>query len=779
MNKKDKNFIINSVLFIILINAIVIAHSSFKSSDLIAIAKWYGLTVGLTLVGLPICFKLFKNFIDKGYIFAKVLGFFIPGYLMWLLASLHILKFNTVTAYLCLLIVALIVYVPLIIKLIKSDNRKELVLGLKNKLQIFYRIEICFIVLLLLVCYLKAFYPDANSSEKYMDYGYMAVIDHSDYMPPKDSWLSGKTINYYYFGHYICTYTIKLSTVGVNYGYNFSLITLFLILFFANYSICFNLLSMNNSNKKKSLPLIGGLLGALAISVAGNFHYVVYKMIIPAYNTIFHLESDYIYSFYDSTRYIGHNPDTIDKALTEFPSFSAIVGDMHSHYVNLFFVSLLLAVLLTYLLNNRKLIENSSSETRKLATSKNVFNPVNILLGLLLGIMKMANYWDFPIYFVVVMMIFFISDLIIYKDLKNVLNMNIFRIIVLIIISSIASLPFTLNFIKMASKIAISPYRTKFYQLVILWGLPTFMVVCYLLVLVTRNLPKKVNKNTFIEIVRKQKVSDLYIIIVGICAIGLIIVPEIFYVVDIYFDGPVRFNTIFKFTYQSFVLFSICYGYILVKLCSDDDRWIKGIGKTLTILFLLTCCYGYTGAKEWFGDITHKDYYKSLDAREFLERSHLDYLDVTTLDNAQVVKYINKNVSKDAVVLEAGGESFSSDNQISTFTGRATLLGWNAHEWLWRSENSNFDHPNILIEREAAIDVLYHENDLEKVTKLIKKYNINYIVIGQTERHKYGGDDLILENEDLLLSLGKVVLETNKNKSLPTYLIKINKDLLK
>lgn len=772
MNKRDKDFIINSILFILLINAIVIAHNRFSSTDLSVISQWYVFTFLLTIVGLPVCFKLFRNFKDKGYIFSKVLGFLLPGYLMWILSSLHILKFNIVNSYICLVIILLIEYIPLIIKFIMNKSKKELISKFKNILQVFYRIEVFFLIVFLLASYLKAFYPDANSSEKYMDYGYMAIIDHSDYMPPNDLWLSGKKINYYYFGHYICTYAIKLSKVGVNYGYNLCLLTLFSVTFFAAFSICFNLMNYNNDKNKKNLPLASGLIGALAISVAGNFHYVVYNMIIPTFQIIFHLKTDYVYSFYDSTRYIGHYPDTPDDALTEFPSFSAIVGDMHSHYVNLFFVFLLLAILLVYYLNNKKIIESIEKE-KKISTSKNIVNSITIFLGLLLGIFKMTNYWDFPIYFVVVVIAFFVSDVSIYKGFKDVLKMTTFRILTLISISSIVSLPFTLEFIKMASKIAFVPFRTKLYQLLILWGLPIITILLYFIVLIKRNHPKKYDKKFLSNIVGMQNVSDIYIFVIGLCGIGLVIVPEILYVVDIYFDGPARFNTVFKFTYQSFVLFSLCFGYILIKLITDNNRFVKKTGKVLMILFLLTCCYGYTGAHQWFGEVTHKDYYKSLDAREFLGRDNLDYKGITTLDNERVVSYINSNASKDAIVLEAAGDSFSSDNQISTFTGRATLLGWNAHEWLWRSENSNFDQPQIIIDREEVVNTIYHSADYEKVTKLLKKYHVDYIVIGQVERHKYGMNDLRLENEDLLLSLGDVVVESNKNANAPTYLIKV------
>ena len=44
---------------------------------------------------------------------------------------------------------------------------------------------------------------------------------------------------------------------------------------------------------------------------------------------------------------------------------------------------------------------------------------------------------------------------------------------------------------------------------------------------------------------------------------GLILLPEIVYVKDIYSGDYKRANTMFKLTYQAFIMFGICFGYII------------------------------------------------------------------------------------------------------------------------------------------------------------------------------------------------------------------------
>ena len=51
------------------------------------------------------------------------------------------------------------------------------------------------------------------------------------------------------------------------------------------------------------------------MAFCGNFHYVIYGIILPIYNRIKGVY--YSYWFPDSTRYIGYNPDLPDKTIHE------------------------------------------------------------------------------------------------------------------------------------------------------------------------------------------------------------------------------------------------------------------------------------------------------------------------------------------------------------------------------------------------------------------------------------------------------------------------------
>ncbi len=766
MNTQDKNYLINMGLLLLFSIVIVFVHQNMDMISFNVAISWYFYLLIFTLVGFPLSYLLFRKFYDRGYVFAKVLGFLVPSYLMWCGASLHIFKFTYLNALLCVIAFGIISYLYLIITKMKKKNIDSFVSDISSKVKVFYRLEIIFLILFLLVAYVKGFNPDANSTEKYMDYGFMAVMSNTDYFPSMDMWLAGESINYYYFGHYILTFIAKVTRIDVSFGYNLSIVTLFVITLFESYIIGFNLVKKSTGNN--CLSYFGGIISSLGVNIAGNFHYVIFNLIYPMIYTIFHLPYNG-YSFWDSTRYIGYNPDTVDKVIHEFPNFSYILGDLHSHVIDIFLVLLLLGLLLSYLFNEVK------NDERIKASTIGIVSLNGIMLGLIIGMMKMTNFWDYPIYLVVIILFFFFHYLAKYQTIKDALLMLLYQVLLIICLSQLFTLPFTMSFVKIASKIAISPYHTIFYQLLVLWGIPSLAVLYYFIYTIKKNWPIKIDKFLIRNYVEKLKLSDFFILIIGFCAIGLVITPEFLYVVDIFYDSIPRFNTVFKFTYQSFILFGLCYGYIIVMLFKSKKMINQHLAKILIAVFLLTCCYCYTAVEQWFGDITNPENYKTLDATAFLERETLNYDDALTADNLAIINYLNEEADKNAIIIEAKGDSYSSDNQISTFTGLATVLGWSGHEWLWRSKNSNFDYPEILTNREDDITVFYSVDDVETLINLIDRYSISYIVIGYTERKKYGDEFLKLKNEDALLSLGDVVVETNINGSLePTYLIKVN-----
>ena len=244
---------------------------------------------------------------------------------------------------------------------------------------------------------------------------------------------------------------------------------------------------------------------------------------------------------------------------------------------------------------------------------------------------------------------------------------------------------------------------------------------------------------------------DLAALLFGLCAIGLILLPEVIYVKDIYGGEHYRANTMFKLTYQAWILFAIVMGYALIRILVGRMKPARILAAVCTFLLLLTLGYLPQSIKDWCGNIFDPSLRTGTDASVFVDESfHTDFAAIT---------WLNNEVRGRPVCLEAPGDSYSTRERVSVATGLPTVAGWYVHEWLWRGD------PDALNERNKDIEAIYTSGDEKLVKSLIEKYNITYIYIGTQERQAYYNSikDVFLQ------SLGEVVFSDGEY----TYIVKV------
>jgi len=751
--------------------------------DYIAFLQWWVAILCLGMIFMPLTTLVFSSFHDKGYLFSKTIGIALTGYLLWLLSSLHILKFTELSCVI-VVIISIILNAGLMLyqrsKMRQGDyNRKSLELFQNGTFDAYVKEELLFLALFLVFTYIRGFKPQAYGTEKFMDYGFMTTMMRSEYMPPKDLWFSGNTINYYYVGQYIATYLTKLSYVKVSSGYNLMLMMIAAFSVTLPYSLVYNVTKqylVSTGKKSKVLPRISGMIAGVGVCFAGNMHFPIFRWIDPTIRKVFHLGKSTKYWFPDATRYIGYRPETSDKTIHEFPAYSFVLGDLHAHVINILFVLTVLGILFAWQISREKAKEKAPS------TLSEIFHPAILLIGFFIGLYHTTNYWDYPIYFVVAGAVILFSNLVVYKFKGKALWLTALQGITIVIVAEIICLPFTLSFDQISTRICFAVAHTPLHQLMILWGLPMFMVIAFLCFLISnfRRLNKaKTNKNKkkFKSVYLKEKSghlkekseilqfieslhpSDLFIILIGLCAIGLILIPEIVYVQDIYSGDYKRANTMFKLTYQAFIMFGICFGYLFLRLLRfGETKWQKIVAFIGLFLFTLTLGYPVNAVNAWYGNVFHTEGYLGIDAAAFMETEMPDdYL---------ATNWLNENVTGTPVVLEANGDSYTDYQRVSVITGLPTVLGWRTHEWLWRSDTI------LLDERATDIQTIYTSVIEEEVLTMIEKYNISYLYVGDLEQEKY---ETI--NHDLLKKLGTVVFSSpvTTEKQYETYIVQIKK----
>lgn len=747
--------------------------------DYISFLQWWAVVAGIGIIFLPLTTILFASFHDKGYLFSKAIGIAVTGYLMWLLSSLHLMKFTTTSSILCVIICFIlngILLLWLSRKRTSPVNYSAIFTG-GGVLDTVIVEELLFFAIFLLFTYIRCFKPEAYGTEKFMDYGFMTSMMRSDYMPPQDFWFSGTNLNYYYVGQYLATYLTRISFVEVSDAYNLMLMMVGAFTFVLPYSIIYNVTRrflVDQEKKRGYLPALSGLLAGAGVCIAGNMHYPTFRWLEPAARKFFGIEaSDTKYWFPDATRFIGYHPETSDKTIHEFPAYSFVLGDLHAHVINLFFVLTVLGLLFAWLLERESIKEQHPTVIRE------VFHPTIILITFFIGLFHTTNFWDFPIYVVVSGGIILFSNLIVYNFKSKALWLTGLQGIFVLVASSLVCLPFTMNFDQISTNICLTVARTPINQMIILWGLPVFVVVCFIGALISNFKRTGKSKEIMVDIepqyndvkaeqkerqpvlfhfLATMKLSDLYIFVLGLCAIGLILIPEVIYVQDIYSGDYKRANTMFKLTYQAFIMFGLCYGYILLRLLcygrTARQKWLGGIG---LVLFLISTSYCQNAVNSWYGNIFDRSGYKGLDATAFMEN--------TMPDDNLAIRWLNENVSGIQVVLEANGDSYTDYQRVSVMTGLVTPLGWRSHEWLWKGD------PSLLDARAKDIETIYTSFDEEEVMALIDKYHITYIYVGKLEQEKY---EMI--NHELLRRLGNVVFSSpvTQDKSYETYIVKVN-----
>lgn len=315
---------------------------------------WWLLALFMGMVAMPVTGRLFGGFEDRGWLFSKVLAIAVTGFLTWFLVAVEILPF---TAAVC---VGVSVAVGILCAVLFHVQLKH---GIEcypsGKIRLVFREELLFFGIFLLWTYLAGFRPQAYGTEKFMDYGFMEAMMRSKTLPARDLWYSQGTINYYYGGQYFAVFLTKLTGSRVEVTYNLMRTFVAAFAFVYPFSLVRQMtkdrLYGRLDGKKKYLPSLAGITAGIAVSIAGNVHYIVYRCVLPLIRKMQGAAEAASYWFPDATRYIGYNPvNDSDKTIHEFPCYSFVLGDLHAHVVNVMFVTFLVGMLYAWLKMIRK-----------------------------------------------------------------------------------------------------------------------------------------------------------------------------------------------------------------------------------------------------------------------------------------------------------------------------------------------------------------------------------------------------------------------------------------
>src|SRR3954465_6338840 len=348
-----------------------------------------GLFLLIEVVGLlaaPLSALVLGRLPGAGLGFSKVLGLLLVTWLIWMAASLH------VSGYGVPLIVGVLIALAVVSALAalrlhslgtrlagegrKSKRLLRLALPLEDPVRrrLFWGGEVVFAVVSALGALLASFAPDVWNTEKPMDMAFINGINQRGSFPPHDPWMSGESLNYYYFGHVALAWPIKLLGLAPDAGYLLSWGLLTGLTATAVYAFAGTLWAAGRealgARAPRGGPVAAGLVAAALVTVLGNLAGV--RAWVQA------ADPPKDYAWFDPSRVI---PNTIN----EFPSFSFVLGHLHAHVIALPFSVLAIAFALQIALAGPRgdLLWRGVAEA--------------LAAALALGVLYAMNSWAYPV----------------------------------------------------------------------------------------------------------------------------------------------------------------------------------------------------------------------------------------------------------------------------------------------------------------------------------------------------------------------------------------------
>ncbi|MCH7997404.1 MAG: hypothetical protein IIB11_06485, partial [Chloroflexi bacterium] len=360
---------------------------------------WWIAVEALGLLVLPLSFLLFSRLPDRGYAFAKPLGLVLLGYLVWLVGFTGLVPLNrwSILAIAALLAAGCFWLI--------RDRWRSLLGRLYAERWTILTVELIFLAAFAGWAVMRSYDPAINHTEQPMDFAFLNSVIRADSMPPLDPWLSGNSISYYYFGYLINGSIAKVTGVSGGVSYNLALALLFALTAVGAFGLVANLVRIHRGGDRPRIgvPIAVGLLASVFVVGIGNlqsmaesvrslglgtdgfWNWTGVKGIEGSLDGTSLFPSDPVW-WWRSTRVIEASEGGVNQAITEFPSFSFVLGDLHPHVMALPFVILALGLGLQAL---------RSSEEFGPGWLKR--NPVAfVVIAICLGALGFLNSWDLP-----------------------------------------------------------------------------------------------------------------------------------------------------------------------------------------------------------------------------------------------------------------------------------------------------------------------------------------------------------------------------------------------
>jgi YYY domain-containing protein len=814
---------------------------------------WYLLVSLLGWLTFPLAYRLFPALADRGFSLARTFGMLVWGYIFWMAASLGLIQNNGGGLLLALGVLAVVSGSALL----RPEGRKALGEWIRPNVRLIVTVEVLFFLAFAAVAVVRACSPEIAGTEKPMEVAFINAIMRSPTFPPRDPWLSGYAISYYYFGYVMAAMLAKATGTLGSVAFNLMLALVFALSAVGAYGVLYNLLSAwrrhrtRGANPKPAtgLPLLGPFF-LLAVSNFEGFLDVLHNLGLfwklnpdgsgissfwtwlglldlsqapvqplgwmPERNWWWWRASRVIQDLNLAGKVTGQS-----EIIDEFPAFSYILGDLHPHVLAMPFGLLAVAVALNLFLGGW------NGETN-LGAYRLPIRPAGLFWGgLVLGGLAFLNTWDILVGFALIVCAFVLARALetgwTWKRVTDALALAL----PLGLLSIMLYLPFYVGFSSQAGGILPNLiYPTRGVQMWVMFG-PLFLAMFAYLAYLWRVEKQAVGWRVGIALavagivllwgcswllalwkpdyfsgilneqcsgsaalcfylaawrrfiyggslltlfallgmglaflVRTEKGNGKaetaadrpapaslnpagFVVLLVCLGTLLVLAPDFVFLRD---QFGWRLNTVFKFYYQAWLLWSVAAAFgvaVLLQALRAVWKWSFRVGLAAVVLMAL--------AYPIFGVLSRTSYFQVPTFFRVLKSARLagdasswrTAAQVWTLDGGAYYQKIFPDdmaaaiwlrSAPDGNIVEATRQDASYRDEfdlISTYSGLPTILGWPGHESQWRGTYDG------LQQRMDDIQRLYETNRWDEAQFILLKYYVRYVYVGTQEHDTY------------------------------------------
>ena len=243
----------------------------------------------------------------------------------------------------------------------------------------------------------------------------------------------------------------------------------------------------------------------------------------------------------------------------------------------------------------------------------------------------------------------------------------------------------------------------------------------------------------------------------ALAALGFLLLygAELFFVRDVFYGSVPRLNTVFKLSYQAWLLLGIAGAVaisgVVAAAASRGPRYLQFLRPAVARVALLPLGL-LVGAGLVYPLLAVFNRTEGFSRPTAIDG--LAWLQASDPDEYALTRWVAAQTPPGAVVIEATGRRWAIDaggnrtmvdanvdytdaGRIASRTGRQAPIGWYFHEIQWRGDSEA--NRSRLLQRQDAVDSAYLTTSPDRVVSVMRDFGADYLVVGAVELARYPG----------------------------------------